>query len=121
TGLARGARAGGDDDPARRERFHLVERDGVVPAHVERRAELAAVLHQVVGEGIVVVDDQNHSASARRTAWIIARALLTHSRCSASGSESATIPAPAWTNTRPPRKSAERIVIAVSMAPENAK
>src|SRR5437867_9532437 len=93
--LARGARPGRDDDAVGTERRHLVEGDRIVAADVEVGAELAEVLDEVVGEGVVVVYyEEPHSASARRTAWIIARALFTHSRCSASGSESATMPAP---------------------------
>ena len=37
--------------------------DGVVPHYVHVLLELAAVLHQVVGEGIVVVDHQQHGVS----------------------------------------------------------
>src|SRR6266436_1453416 len=93
--------------PVGAERRHLLQRDGVVAPHVDLGAELAQVLDQVVGEGVVVVDHEeprrsHHRASARRTAWSMARDLLTHSRCSASGLESATMPAPAWMYTRPP-------------------
>src|SRR5437867_6405696 len=101
-GLARRAGTRRDDDRVGTERLDLVESDGVVAPHVDLGAELAEVLDEVVGERIVVIHHQEplrsagrHSASASRTAWSIARALLTHSRCSDSGSESATIPAPA--------------------------
>src|SRR5262249_40185831 len=138
--LARRARTRRDDDPVGSQPRDLVERDRVVPADVDLGAELPKVLDEVVGEGIVVVDHQqafrrgfacqplrqafaarHPNASAMRMAWIRARALLMHSRCSASGSESATIPAPDCTNTRPLRKSALRMVIAVSIAPEKSK
>src|SRR5262245_18044966 len=76
-GVARGARAGRDDDPVGSERGHLVERDGVVAPDLELRAQLTQVLDQVVGERVVVVDHEElHSASARRTAWTMARALF---------------------------------------------
>ena len=64
--------------------------------------ELAEVLDEVVGERVVVVDHQEHarsSQSLRHAAPPAAapRALFTHSACSRSGSESATMPAPACT------------------------
>src|SRR5262245_47498301 len=119
-GLTRRAGARRDDDAIGREGLHLVERDRVVATDIDVGAELGKILHEVVGEGIVVVDHQHsrhHSRSAMRTACTTARALLTHSRCSASGSESATIHAPAWMKARPSRISTERIAIAVSIEP----
>src|SRR4030095_16694853 len=103
------------------ERGALAEPDLVVAPHADVRAQLREVLHEVVGEGVVVVDHQDarhHSCSAMRSAWTAERALLTHSRCSASGSESATMPAPACTKARPSRITTVRIAIAVSMPPE---
>src|SRR5438309_7382416 len=93
--------------PAPTEIYTLSLHDALPISHVDLGAELAQVLDQVVGEGVVVVDHEeprrgHHRASARRTAWSMARDLLTHSRCSASGLESATMPAPAWMYTRPP-------------------
>ncbi len=83
--------------------------DGVVAEHLELGAQLAQVLHQVIGKRIVVVDDGDHAAppseldwnggqaysgrfSAISTAWARARALFSDSWYSVSGSESATIP-----------------------------
>ena len=64
------------------------------------RAQLAQVLDQVVGERIVVVDDEDHAAynpvCASSSARNIARALSLVSSYSAVGFESATMPAPAW-------------------------
>src|SRR5207253_5111773 len=97
--LVRRAWPGLDDHAVGTKGGDLLERDRVVATDVHVGAELAEVLHEVVGEGVVVIDHEElraHSCSARRTAWIMARALFTHSRCSASGSESATMPAPAW-------------------------
>src|SRR5215475_2827228 len=61
--------------------------------------QLAEVLHEVVGEGVVVINHQNHSSNprcARLIARINARDLFTVSMYSFSGTESATIPPPAW-------------------------
>ena len=52
-------------------------------------------LDEVVGERVVVVDQQDHrhrSASARSMAASSAASLLRHSSCSAAGAESATMP-----------------------------
>ena len=66
--------------------------------------QLAQVLGQVVGERVVVVDEQQHVYScpardrrASSTAASTARALLTDSSNSADGTLPATMPAPAWT------------------------
>ena len=50
------------------ERRDLVERHLVVAANERLRAQLAEVLHEVVGKRIVVVDDQNHSLMA--SVWL---------------------------------------------------
>ena len=82
---------------SRRERGDLVDGERVVAIDAHVLAQLAEVLDEVVGERVVVIDHQQHGYidSASLTAWNSARALLTHSACSRSGSESATIPAPA--------------------------
>src|SRR3954467_14778990 len=49
-----------------------------------------------------------------------ARALFRHSRSSSSGTESATIPAPACSVARPSRQNIVRIAIAVSRLPEKS-
>ncbi len=63
-------------------------------------AEHQEGLHQVVGEGVVVVDQQQaraHSpSSASRSACTAAALLASTSSCSLSGTLSATMPAPAW-------------------------
>ena len=68
-------------------------------------AELAEEMREVVGERVVVVDqqDQRCSASARSIAASTAASLRRHSSCSAAGSESATIPAPACRCATPSR------------------
>ena len=84
--------------------------DGVVALDDDVGAEFAEVLHDVVGERVVVIDHQDFfiarhatyllaAISKSRAAWsarTIARALLTDSSNSAPGSESATTPPPAW-------------------------
>src|SRR5258708_754135 len=51
---------GGNDDPFRSHRSDVRRRDLVVAKHFDVGAELAQILHQIPGEGIVVVDHQNH-------------------------------------------------------------
>ena len=92
-GLARRTRARRHDDAGGPEPLDLVRRDRVVPVDLELGPELAEVLHQVVGEGVVVVDHQQHQGlppvrPARSIAAMSARALATHSSCSRSGTES---------------------------------
>src|SRR6185437_16413071 len=48
-----------DDDGRRRQRADLVDRDGIVAPYHRLRPELTEVLDEVVGEGIVVVDDED--------------------------------------------------------------
>ena len=54
-------------------------------------------------------------ALAKASASNTALALASVSRHSAAGSESATMPAPAWTQARPPRITQVRIAMAVSI------
>ncbi|WDT81612.1 MAG: hypothetical protein MPW14_07775 [Candidatus Manganitrophus sp.] len=44
----------------RRQGLDVGQRHGVVALHPHLGAQLAQVLHQVVGEGIVVVDHEKH-------------------------------------------------------------
>ena len=46
-----------------------VKRDLVVALHHDLGAELAEVLDEVVGEAVVVVDDEDHAAKLTRAAW----------------------------------------------------
>ena len=80
----------------------LVDGDLVVSLDHHLDAELAEILDEVVGEGVVVIDDEHHGVSpstdpARSMARIIPMALLTVSWYSPSGVESATTPPPACT------------------------
>ena len=88
---------------ARRSSRDLVDGDRVVALDAHVRAELAEVLREVVGERVVVVDQEElHGAlpcavRAIATARSTARALLTRLLVLGSGTESATRPAPACT------------------------
>src|SRR5580704_4119258 len=62
------ARAGGYDNARGRHFGDLVKRDLVVAADFQRFAQLAEELGQVVGEGIVVVDEQDHGSNP--FAWL---------------------------------------------------
>src|SRR5712691_13519733 len=76
---------------------HLLHRDSVVAIDERIRAEFPDLLVQVVHEGIVVVDDEDLHAAASRNAARKPSNLCSVSSHSLAGSESATIPAPAWT------------------------
>ncbi len=99
--LARGARSRRDADAGRAHFLNPGDGNLIVSPNDRFDPELAEILHEIVGERIVVIDDQQlgHSALAvaRAIASSAAFALLTVSRYSLAGSESATIPAPAWT------------------------
>src|SRR5690606_28565673 len=114
---------GADDDGLRLQAGHLLDGDAVVPVDRLGRPQLAQVLDQVVGEGVVVVDHDDHQSpsSAISSARIRARALFWASRYSAAGSESATMPAPAWMKTRSPCITMVRMAMHVSMAPPHEK
>src|SRR5262249_28653580 len=121
SGVVRGAGAGRDHDPLGRERSDAVGVYGIVADHVQLGAELAEILHEVVGEGVVVVDDEDHArdpAAAMRSARMSPRALEHVSSHSVLGSESATIPAPTWIDARLPWHTIVRIVMQESRLPE---
>src|SRR4029079_12950408 len=58
--LRRRARARGDDDRLRRQVADGFNVDGVVPTNLDLGSELAEVLNEVVGEGVVVVENEKH-------------------------------------------------------------
>src|SRR5690349_15215904 len=96
------SRPGRDDDALGLHLDDLLQRRRVVAHDSNVGAELPEVLHQVVGERIVVVEDENHSpACAISSARTSARALSRVSSNSAAGLESITMPAPACTNALP--------------------
>ena len=59
-GLVRGAGAGGDHDVVGFQGLDFVDGDLIVAADLDLRAEFSQVLHQVVGERVVVVEDEDH-------------------------------------------------------------
>src|SRR5262249_60367592 len=100
-----------------------VEVDLVVAPHLHLGPELAQVLHEVVGEAVVVVDedDARHryqpsvaaTSMARKHAW----ALLRVSSYSRAATESATPPAPACTWATPSRHTIVRMMMQESRSP----
>ncbi len=86
-GLGRGAGPRGDDEPIGLAVEQLLDRRAIVAHRLHLGAELAQVLDEVVGEGVVVVDDQglhlaqgqSGCAQASSTALNIAFALFTDS------------------------------------------
>ena len=115
-GCQRDAAIGGHSGPGRdqqvrgRERFQVRCRDAVVAENAQLSAHLTEVLHQVVCEAVVIVYDRYHACipaagwlpSACSIASATACALLSVSIYSLAGSESATMPAPAWAVTEFP-------------------
>src|SRR6266404_4736071 len=83
-----------------RERLRRFRAQGVVAVDAHLSAQDQERLHQVVGEGVVVVDQQqarlHNPSSASSSARTRAALLANTSSCSVSGTLSATIPAPAW-------------------------
>ncbi|MNH13845.1 hypothetical protein D3C81_839810 [compost metagenome] len=58
TGLGRGARAGGNHDALGVQGFDLGDGQLVIANDLDLSTQLAEVLHDVVGEGVIVVDHQ---------------------------------------------------------------
>ena len=120
-GALRRAGSGRDDDMARRQLLDLAEGEGVVAQHRHAAPELAHVARQVMGEGIVVVDQEHaHDAAPVLGPFktsIMALALVRLSSYSAAGSESATIPPPTWKVSWRPRMQMVRMTMLVSIAP----
>src|SRR6266487_6705458 len=117
---------GRNDDAFRSHRGDVRRRDLVVAKHPDVRAQFAQILHQIPGEGIVIVDHQDHvrpsiPLEAISAARSTARALARVSCNSLSGTESATIPAPACTCIWPSFTTAVRIAIARSISPLNPR
>ena len=59
-GFARRARSRRHENALRLQRANLVERDLIVAPHLQLHVHLAEILHEVVGERIVVIYDQDH-------------------------------------------------------------
>src|SRR5919204_1014404 len=119
--VVRRARARRDHDPLGRQRRHAIGVHRVVTYHAQLGPQLAEILHEVVGERVVVVDDEDHArdpAAAMRRARIRPRAFEHVSSHSVLGSESATMPAPTWIDARVPWQTIVRIVMHESRLPE---
>src|SRR3984893_13668805 len=118
-------------DPVRFKFLDFVDRNFVVPLyHQIDIVHLAEKLNEIIGEGIIVIDDQQfHSSSpsqssffsARTIADSIAFALLTHSSNSLVGFESATMPAPACKYAFPFFKIIDRMAMQLSCDPSKPK
>ena len=63
--LIRGARARGNHQPLGLQGFNLLNGDFVVAVYLHVGTQLGQVLHHVVGEGIVVIDHQQHNLFLR--------------------------------------------------------
>src|SRR5579859_511766 len=59
-GLTRRAGAGGHENALRLQLAYRIERNLIVPPHLQLDVQLAEVLHEVIGERIVIVYDQDH-------------------------------------------------------------
>src|SRR5439155_26941218 len=119
-GRARAGRAPGagrEEEVRGSEPLGLAGVDRVVAPDDHLRSELAEEVREVVRERVVVVDQQDHfRASASSIAVSSAASLRRHSSCSAAGSESATIPAPACNSATPPSRTIVRIAMQASSA-----
>src|SRR5207247_409163 len=102
-GLVGGARARGDHHGIGPHRQNLVGGGPIVAEDPHLARQFAQILDEVVRERVVVVDDNNHGVPwfarlTRSSARTNAFALFTVSTYSRSGTESATMPAPACTS-----------------------
>ena len=116
----RPSRARRDDEAVGCERLGLADRDRVVAEDVDLGAALLEEVDEVPRERVVVVEDQDphaYSTSASSIAASSAASLARHSRCSASGSESTTTPAPACSRATPPETTIVRSAMHVSIEP----
>jgi hypothetical protein len=64
SGLLRRARPGREQNPLGVHRLYVGNGELIVPAHQHVGAQFAQILDQVVGEGIVVVEDEDHGCPA---------------------------------------------------------
>src|SRR6266702_5522781 len=111
-----GGRAGSrrNDNTRGFQSLDFFERDLIISKYAQVFAQLAKILHEVISKGIVVIDDDNHISNprwARLIARIRSRDLFTVSVYSFSGTESATIPPPAWIYPLLPRTTSVRMAM----------
>ncbi len=101
-GIARRAGTRRDDQMSCSEALRLIDGDRIVAAYVHVCTQHHEGLHQVVGERVVVVDQQHlrphaHNPSAAIESALPSTALFAMtSSYSAFGRLSATMPPPAW-------------------------
>src|SRR5438477_6947137 len=132
--VARPARAGRNANLCRTQSLNVPQRGFVVAFHHNICAELTKNLRQVIGERIVIIDQEKHNVAqvsnlraqsnrkletcatsfARSIAVSTAIALRSVSSRSLTGSESATMPAPACTYAFPFFKTTERNAMQLS-------
>src|SRR4029077_7007222 len=118
--VARPARSGRDADAFRNKLSNVSQARLVIAFHQNVGAQLAENLREVVGERIVIIDQeefQRNTPFARAIAARTAIALRSVSSRSRTGSESATIPAPACTNALPFFKTTQRSASQLSQFP----
>src|SRR5687768_4390321 len=75
TCVARDTWARRDDDEVWRELARLLDGDGVIAFDRDARAELAQILVQVVGEAVVVVDQQDVGTHATTSSFLSERTI----------------------------------------------
>ena len=118
------AGSGRDDDPIGLRRRHVAHGDDVVTHDAHVGTQLAKVLHEVICERVVVIDnDHSHQspACASSRALTSALALSRVSSYSAAGFESDTIPAPACTLAFPPDMMTVRMAMQKSRFPAKSR
>src|SRR5919201_4329327 len=114
--------------PRRKHGGHRIQFDDlgegnlIVPPDRDSFTQLAQILHEVVRERVIVVDHQDelargHGQPEPSSAWSNAEALLRVSRNSSAGTESATMPAAAWTVAQPSFTTMVRIAMQASRSP----
>ena len=63
------ARAGGQHDGLRAHRHRLLHIQRIVAAHDDFCPKLAQIMHEVIGETIVVIDQEQHGAVPGHEIW----------------------------------------------------
>src|SRR5215470_12656484 len=124
----RGARAGRNHNALRFSADDFFDGNLVVAMHLDVATKLAEILREVIGEGVVVVEQQNHGRwpellrlCAASRAVSNARDLFTDSWYSLAASESATMPPPACTCATPFLMTIVRRAIQESRLPAKSK
>ncbi len=106
-------RPGRHDDMRRRQGRNRLQCEAIAAVDDGLLPELSHVAGEVVDEGVVVVEQEDHALSASE----MPRALCNVSSYSRAGSDSASTPPPAWKYTFPPFTTQVRIATLVSPVP----